>query len=314
MKISAALLPLAMGNYTGKELSNYGQAMMQSLAERDQPSKTRSNIPCPVSDLGADGIDNALQPVINEARSGKSYKAKFMCKSMYFPAGPSKASHCVKKNGVWSWTNSFAENSCVTCYNRPDEIDIDVDQIDCQAHKGNPRKTVCKLECENSNVLSHPQMLGYKTRSSIQTICSCSKDEGSGSRCIWTMKLAPGVTEVGTPKKYSCRRDEVVGRPSKFSNTDDECSAATKDPTCFYGLERYIKPMNSWDCKNCFRIRFEYRMKALGIKNWTNKDYIDIQFDNPVAFLRTAYPVKEVVDVTRDGKQKPGTFFRITFS
>ena len=72
--------------------------------------------------------------------------------------------------------------------------------------------------------------------------------------------------------------------------------------------------MNSWNCKNCFRVRFEYRMRSLGIKNWTNKDYIDIQFDNPVTFLAAAYPVKEVVDVTKDGKQKKGTYFRITFA
>ena len=126
MKLSAALLPLTMGN----SYPDYNQAMLLTIAAQDEPQKIRSNVKCAEADLGADGIDNALQPFIEELDNGV-LKARFMCEEMYYPDG-AKTSRCVMKNGNWQWTNSFADNRCVTCDNRPDVGGVDVDQIDCQ--------------------------------------------------------------------------------------------------------------------------------------------------------------------------------------
>ena len=49
--------------------------------------------------------------------------------------------------------------------------------------------------------------------------------------------------------------------------------------------------MNSWKCKNCFRVRVDYKLQQFNIKNFISEDYMLLQYNVPVILNKIEYPV-----------------------
>lgn len=88
----------------------------------------------------------------------------------------------------------------------------------------------------------------------------------------------------------------------------------TKDPTCTTLGQNAIKYMNNWTCRNCFRIQANYKFSQYKIKNWEDKDYLEIYFRYKVQWLGVGHPVESVEQIGDKGNRwrvyfKPGANF-----
>ena len=61
-------------------------------------------------------------------------------------------------------------------------------------------------------------------------------------------------------------------------------STSKNKPGFCTDVTMYHKRTNSWVCKDCFNIRIEFNLKAVG-HWWDNRDYIWVAFKQPVSVI-----------------------------
>jgi len=84
----------------------------------------------------------------------------------------------------------------------------------------------------------------------------------------------------GNPADIACS-DTKIKRGNKYDeDLVKECKHKPAKCTDI-GLSKFTK-LNSWECRNCFRIRVQYKMAELGIMDFDKRDYLDLQFDQEV--------------------------------
>lgn len=171
---------------------------------------------------------------------------------------------------------------CGTCGPAPEApptfTDSSIDAV-CSIATNNMKE--CALTCMNGGKING--------KSGIKTKCICDKSEG---KCFWALKK----TEIDTETLF-CEAPAVTTiAPGPTVDPEDSC--ATKDSTCTTLSEDSIKYSNSWTCRNCFRIRADYKFKPAGIMNWEDKDYLDISFKYKVTWITYGHPIDNVEDIS----------------
>ena len=180
----------------------------------------------------------------------------------------------------------------------------------CTAAPKKASVNTCTYTCTNGAGLFHPQLRDSRMKKSKTIKCKCSRKDGT---CDWTI----GKDSQGNRKKansavnFMCGNEKIQWNQKYDKEIVKSCSdkkaAGNLECTSFLtNVERY----NSWDCKHCFRMRIQYNMAALGIKDFDAKDYLDMRFDQAVAFDQEGlqYPIKSAVRVN-----KQNNVYRLTF-
>ena len=77
-----------------------------------------------------------------------------------------------------------------------------------------------------------------------------------------------------------------------------ECElSSSHKPTFCTDVTQYLTRTNEWVCRNCFNIRISFNLAWIGAVGywWDNKDFIMIEFKQPVSVIKWQGPVNEVV-------------------
>jgi len=109
-----------------------------------------------------------------------------------------------------------------------------------------------------------------------------------------------GSPTVTDPSAVTC----VGGQPPNTGPAPTSGTCPSKDPTCTSLPKNAITYSNSWTCRNCFRIRANYKFKSVGVTNWEDKDFIDIDFKYKVLWLSYGHPIERVEQQTGTGMPK----------
>jgi hypothetical protein len=133
-------------------------------------------------------------------------------------------------------------------------------------------------------------MFNGRSQKKANIDCRCKKDgckwTSHGKKAMWLNrfscdgngKLEPWVPPVGCKNK-----------PAK-------CTEVTPR----------VQVLNSWTCRNCFRVRAFYKFKHFDITNFDNQDYIELEFNEPVGWIKHSHPADGI-------EQKNEKTFRISF-
>lgn len=71
--------------------------------------------------------------------------------------------------------------------------------------------------------------------------------------------------------------------------------------------------MNTWTCRDCFRIRINYKFSGYKIENWDHRDSLLIKMASPVFWIKAAHPVLQEND-TLGIDHIGGNVYKVTFS
>ena len=179
---------------------------------------------------------------------------------------------------------------CQTCDpdgDRNADPDITDSTIDAVCNIGLKNMKECYMSCTNGGKIGGKKKVTAK--------CFCDKPNPDNG-CYW-----------------KSNREEIdmaalkCSKPSKPPTTSKPNSCQTKDPACTTLSEGAITYSNSWTCRNCFRIRANYRFPAEGITNWEDKDYVDIDFRYKVSWISFGHPIDKV---EHQGKNRWRLFFK----
>ncbi|CAG5078601.1 Oidioi.mRNA.OKI2018_I69.PAR.g9031.t1.cds [Oikopleura dioica] len=109
----------------------------------------------------------------------------------------------------------------------------------------------------------------------------------------------------------------IASANAMLRTSSPECAEVGKPNFCKDVLT-YTTRTNSWTCKDCFNIRVEVNLNAIGAVGdyWDNRDHVFLAFDNDVSFIKVAGPGDNVVQLDRDddGNQVWRVDFQSTFN
>lgn len=281
MKISTILLPLTV------------QAEWERPSYRQIYKRIRDNEPLnlsPISNLRADhSLINECGGVAHEKVSNSTVIAAVdnsngvwcdgntctaLCLPGYTPVGRWR-SRCrvkhTKKKKIAKWTADLRDYKCITCGEDATPTNTDgMNLVNCGLTGVTTKK--CTYQCQNQMALVHPTLIGKKLRTTQKALCKCDR---RAQTCGWKIG-----NQMGSPADFACSDTKIVRGNKYDQNLVKQCSH--KPARCTeIALDNFSK-LNSWECRNCFRIRLKYHMTALGITNFDNRDYLDIQFDQEV--------------------------------
>merc|ERR1712131_577044 len=92
---------------------------------------------------------------------------------------------------------------------------------------------------------------------------------------------------------------EENGLNGEMNYTPGICTLSTKQNVCRWPTPS-VQKLNSWTCRNCFRLRAYYELRTYWIKEFNYEDYIDLKFVGPVVPLKWSHPVAKVVDIGKN--------------
>lgn len=247
----------------------------------DEGSNPRQAGPCPELSTPENGAQVIYNEIIGHHRFHS--EAVAVCQPGFFPdltGGKKLKTKCVKKGDQYKWIRTLPK--CVTCQNPnpteqitngDDGISVYCDYTQRAEHK-------CDLTCTNdTKLISHPAMK-HTSKSKAVLTCKCKKGQ-----CSWTTNKKKNVALDA----FECSANRPI-RPQ----IPTEC--ADKEPTCT-DVSNKVKKMNSWTCRNCFRIRAYFKFGQFGLKDFDNKDYMDIQFSEQVFHIKHAHPAESFEDI-----------------
>ena len=287
---------------------------------KEKPSNVRNLAHCDMSDpFVQENDDPNLQgiycgsgshPDVSDDVSADSCVA--LCKPGYQIVGKYR-SKCLtrSKKGVLTgrWNKDLRQVRCVTCQDKPPKDNLHI-QKQCTPAAERPSMNTCTYTCTNGAGLFHPQLKENKMRNNKTIKCKCDRKTGA---CAWNFgKDADGNRKTAnTGVNFKCGDEPIQGNDKYdkeiVKSCSDKLAAGVQECTSFLThIERY----NSWDCKHCYRMRIQYNMAALGIEDFDAKDYLDMRFDQPVAFDQEGlqYPIKTAVRVNEQYN-----VYRLTF-
>lgn len=190
-----------------------------------------------------------------------------VCKSGYAISGNLR-SKCKrgKKGAPNSW--GLPLGKCITCPGEPTFSDPKVWKSCWVESKSNKR--VCKFGCTD----------GEKLVGSKKALCKCNRKEQS---CGWSMKRKPADWSTIT-----CNDGNLLDKDGKIkcSKKKKKCTDVTKATTI----------MNSWTCRNCFRMRSKWDIPS----TFDNRDHMLMTFDEDVQVQNFAHPMKSASNPSGD--------------
>jgi len=246
-------------------------------------SKVRHTGPCDPLELP----DNAEEVVYKDKTNQKKRVqtiAHAVCKPGYFPnisKGRKLRAKCMKRKTGYEWNRTLPE--CVTC-EHPDPTDMitsgdDGISVYCDYTKKARHK--CKLTCLNDmERISHPES---KRRPKKKSMMYCKCRRGS---CSWMNNRVKDITL----DEFVCK----ANGPTPAPIIPIDC--ADKKPTCT-DVSAKVDKLNSWTCRNCFRIRSYFKFSQFGLTDFDNKDYMDIEFSDQVFHVKHAHPAESFEDM-----------------
>jgi len=171
--------------------------------------------------------------------------------------------------------------------------------IDKSCYVNTKNQKICTLRCKNGERLNDRWVENVRCR---------YKSENNSF--AWQIPREKQLLTPTDTASFKCPRVPITGPTT--SPTD---SCMNKDPTCTTLAKGAIKYMNNWTCRNCFRIHAHYKFGQYGIKNWEDKDYIDIFFRYKIIWLNHSHPIDRVEQIGDKGNQwriyfKPGANFK----
>ena len=172
------------------------------------------------------------------------------------------------------WTADLTQYQCITCAEDPEPTDKSgMNVSNCGVSSKRVHQKQCTYRCKNQHALAHPLLLGKRLRARTRAICKCNR---KSKTCAWKIASEMG----GNPADIACS-DTKIKRGNKYDeDLVKECKHKPAKCTDI-GLSKFTK-LNSWECRNCFRIRVQYKMAELGIMDFDKRDYLDLQFDQEV--------------------------------
>jgi hypothetical protein len=202
---------------------------------------------------------NALEVIYND----QTGRAEAICKAGYFvdrTGGPikSKCKKIKQPDGtrVYGWNQQLPD--CVTCkIEDPEEKIISGDDglsVYCSYRANNEKR--CFMTCIDDRQKVIHNMFNGRSQKKANIDCRCKKDgckwTSHGKKAMWLNrfscdgngKLEPWVPPVGCKNK-----------PAK-------CTEVTPR----------VQVLNSWTCRNCFRVRAFYKFKHFDITNFDNQE------------------------------------------
>lgn len=217
--------------------------------------------------------------------------AEAMCYPGYFPDlsnGQKLKTKCkaVKNsNGQYEYQWIRPLPKCVTCkggldpheaiQSGPDDIDV---FCTFQAHNFERH---CEMRCMDDRKRLGHAIMKNKTQKRANIDCRCKK-----GKCRWTSHGKPNLTLSA----FQCKaKGELKPIPKPI-----DCSV--KEPTCAVVTPK-VEQLNSWTCRNCFRIRAYYKFREFSITDFDNQDYMDITFDEQVFWIKHSHPVIGAEDI-----------------
>ncbi|CBY37948.1 unnamed protein product [Oikopleura dioica] len=94
----------------------------------------------------------------------------------------------------------------------------------------------------------------------------------------------------------------LISAASALSRSSNPSCAEAGKPNFCKDVLTYTTRTNAWTCKDCFNIRVEINLNAIGAvgDHWDNRDHVFLAFDNDVSFIKVAGPGDNVVQLDRD--------------
>jgi hypothetical protein len=251
--------------------------------------------PCEPLDLP----ENAESLIYHEPKPDQKKFAKIaeaLCAPGYFPDlsnGQKLKTVCKivkdKKTGEkkYKWIRQLPK--CVSCSLQPgqgleekvisginDPVGSDVF---CSINDRNEHH--CKLAClDDRKKVNHDVFSRSQKRANID--CRCKK-----GNCTWTTH---GNTDINL-KGFKCqgkgKLDPIPVPTGCKKSPEDTCTPVTPK----------VQLMNSWTCRNCFRIRAFYKFKPFQLMAFNNQDYLDITFSEEVFWIKQSHPATEATNM-----------------
>jgi len=214
------------------------------------------------------------------------------CNPGYAPDSKTVA-HCrQRKSGALSWSADISNVKCHTCADAT-LTDSNLSE-NCYVNDKNKRR--CEYVCTNGGKVTHP-LYGTPRVKSIAT-CKCDR---YSDNCNWYISA-----QDADLSQLACVGGAVTTEEPETTIEPPAGCDATKQTDCT-SIQNKITFMNSWTCRNCHRLRVEYNAKNMGINDFDNKDYLDIQFDREIIWLQHAHPVDSAEHIG-------GNVWRVGFS
>lgn len=202
-----------------------------------------------------------------------SKRCTLMCKPGSIPDGRAR-NKCV--NGAWE----KAFPNCITCEGsvdaEPTVADSNLGFI-CSVDDPTDERR-CALTCSNGG-----DLFPSAVTNTVDLVCNCHKRKG----CEWR---EDGSNKAADLSSYSCSVPPTT-TPNPGTDTDTTGCPADKSPECTTLTTANISFQNSWTCRNCFRIRAFYSVADL---DWSDRDFLFIQFDVRVSWLSWGHPIENV--------------------
>lgn len=214
---------------------------------------------CPTLDVpeGADNIVCDQASCAVECKGGYLIKGNPRTKCKWNP-----------KYQIFEWRRPLGY--CRTCKGEPTFKDSKIWK-NCWIEPKNNRR-VCKFGCIGGATLD----------GSSKAECKCRKKTKS---CQWSMNK----TYTSDWNSLKC----VGGNQPQ--NNDGELACADKPRKCS-DVTSETQILNSWSCRNCFRMRSEFRVS----EHFDNRDTMTLEFSHDVQLVNFAHPMKGAMNPSGD--------------
>ena len=142
----------------------------------------------------------------------------------------------------------------------------------------------------------------------IEVKCICS-----GGKCFWgTGKKTALDTESLTCKGRKCDKKVIEifegnkikttekpittkppkGEPTTSTTTRTVATTHPKKPKhCVELGPESVRVMNTWVCRNCFRMNASYKFRKVGLNKWDSRDFLIVEFSSPVEWTEFSHPI-----------------------
>merc|ERR1712003_110906 len=119
-------------------------------------------------------------------------------------------------------------------------------------------------------------------------------------------------------KRLKMKLFGLISAASALTRSSNPSCAEAGKPNFCKDVLTYTTRTNACTCKDCFNIRIEINLNAIGAvgDTWDNRDHVFLGFDNDVTFIKVAGPGDNVVQQDRDdeGNQVWRVDFQNTFN
>lgn len=189
------------------------------------------------------------------------------CKGGYSTFGAPRTKCKRGRNGVPNfWQRQLS--GCTTCVPMP-SLSGDLWKS-CWVNNRNQK--VCQFGCKNGGELKNPK------HNKVE--CKCKKSQKT---CKWTVK-----SNEADWSTFKC-----VGAKIPADGV-----ACNKKPKQCLDVTSQTELMNSWTCRNCFRMRTNWKLSDF----FDNRDHLVMNFNEPVQIQNFAHPMKEALNPSGDLK------------